>query len=546
MILANGDTVHPVSVEQTLLAARGEGRRIILALDTVKPLADEEMKVVVEPGKGVRRITKLMDPAEATGEYIGVTLIEAEAAAELADALKADLRARPRTCTTRTATRSWSTAASPSTSRRSATSPGSRSTTTTTSPRAGRSRASTDPADPLAGRRRHPRRRPRRPGRAPRRPADLHLGQARHRHQRAARAPGCASGSPRPCPAPTGTRSAAAPSTPPSGSPTPCRASRYDAVVGLGGGKIIDVRQVRRGPGRACRWSPSPPTSRTTASARRSPPSTTTTGAAPTASRPRSPWSIDLDVIREAPARFVRAGIGDAVSNISAIADWELSHRDQRRADRRPGRRDGPQRRRGGAAAPGRHRRRRLPQRRWPRRWCSSGIAMSISGDTRPVLRRLPRDQPRLRPALPQAGRRARRAGRPRRGLRDAPARRPRGVGLIAEVLRRHGLPVLPAEIGFTVDEFVRGGGVTPRRPGPAATRSWNTSTCPTPRSGTHTPTMSRPSVAELRPVVHPPGVKDRRSGEHWAGRLYMRELSLRVDRLPGRPPGSRPTSSRT
>ncbi|WP_329025075.1 CDP-alcohol phosphatidyltransferase family protein [Streptomyces sp. NBC_00690] len=41
---------------------------------------------------------------------------------------------------------------------------------------------------------------------------------------------------------------------------------------------------------------------------------------------------------------------------------------------------------------------------------------------------------------------------------------------------------------------------------------------------------MPRPSVAELRPVVHPEGVKDRRSGEHWAGRLYMREISLHVD----------------
>ncbi|EST32232.1 transferase [Streptomyces niveus NCIMB 11891] len=30
---------------------------------------------------------------------------------------------------------------------------------------------------------------------------------------------------------------------------------------------------------------------------------------------------------------------------------------------------------------------------------------------------------------------------------------------------------------------------------------------------------------------MHPPGVKDRRSGEHWGGRLYMREISLRVDR---------------
>ncbi|GAB3961416.1 phosphocholine cytidylyltransferase family protein [Streptomyces sparsus] len=95
VILANGDTVHPVSVERTLLAARGDGKKIILALDTVKALADEEMKVVVEPGKGMRRITKLMDPAEATGEYIGVTLIEGEAADELADALKATFERDP-------------------------------------------------------------------------------------------------------------------------------------------------------------------------------------------------------------------------------------------------------------------------------------------------------------------------------------------------------------------------------------------------------------------------------------------------------------------
>ncbi|MGW3665110.1 phosphocholine cytidylyltransferase family protein [Streptomyces sp. NPDC005141] len=88
VILANGDTVHPVSVERTLLAARGEGKKIILALDTVKKLADEEMKVVVDPDKGVQKITKLMDPSEATGEYIGVTLIEGAAADELTDALK--------------------------------------------------------------------------------------------------------------------------------------------------------------------------------------------------------------------------------------------------------------------------------------------------------------------------------------------------------------------------------------------------------------------------------------------------------------------------
>ncbi|WP_328900155.1 phosphocholine cytidylyltransferase family protein [Streptomyces sp. NBC_00441] len=95
VILANGDTVHPVSVEKTLLAARGDGKKIILALDTVKSLADEEMKVVVADGKGVQRITKLMDPAEATGEYIGVTLIEGDAAEELADALKTTFERDP-------------------------------------------------------------------------------------------------------------------------------------------------------------------------------------------------------------------------------------------------------------------------------------------------------------------------------------------------------------------------------------------------------------------------------------------------------------------
>lgn len=95
VILANGDTVHPVSVERTLLDARGDGKQIILALDTVKQLADEEMKVVVDPEKGMRRITKLMDPAEATGEYIGVTLIEGGAAEALADALRATFERDP-------------------------------------------------------------------------------------------------------------------------------------------------------------------------------------------------------------------------------------------------------------------------------------------------------------------------------------------------------------------------------------------------------------------------------------------------------------------
>ena len=87
VLMVNGDTVHPVSVEQTLLASRGPS--ILLAIDNVKKLADEEMKTVFNEDGQLTKITKLMDPADATGEYIGANIIEASAASALADALKA-------------------------------------------------------------------------------------------------------------------------------------------------------------------------------------------------------------------------------------------------------------------------------------------------------------------------------------------------------------------------------------------------------------------------------------------------------------------------
>src|SRR5689334_23374216 len=93
-LLVNGDTVHPVSVEKTLLAAAGQAG-LVIAVDDVKRLADEEMKVITDPDGRVRRITKLMDPALAHGEYIGATLIGADAAAPLADALEATWRRDP-------------------------------------------------------------------------------------------------------------------------------------------------------------------------------------------------------------------------------------------------------------------------------------------------------------------------------------------------------------------------------------------------------------------------------------------------------------------
>jgi choline kinase len=93
VLLVNGDTVHPVSVEKTLLAERGPG--ILLAVDTLKPLAEEEMKTTFDAAGQLTRITKLMDPAEAYGEYIGATLIEPQVAEPLAAALERTWRRDP-------------------------------------------------------------------------------------------------------------------------------------------------------------------------------------------------------------------------------------------------------------------------------------------------------------------------------------------------------------------------------------------------------------------------------------------------------------------
>ena len=92
-LLVNGDTVHPVAVEQSLLAARGPD--VLLAVDEGKPLGREEMKVLLARDGSLRRISKKVDPADAAGEYVGVALIEPSAAGPLAEALETTWRRDP-------------------------------------------------------------------------------------------------------------------------------------------------------------------------------------------------------------------------------------------------------------------------------------------------------------------------------------------------------------------------------------------------------------------------------------------------------------------
>jgi choline kinase len=96
VLMANGDTVHPVSVEHVLMDAMADSDSpLLLAVDTSKVLGAEEMKVTVPDKRSVTRITKLMDPAEAYGEYIGVALLRAGVGPGLTAALEATWRRDP-------------------------------------------------------------------------------------------------------------------------------------------------------------------------------------------------------------------------------------------------------------------------------------------------------------------------------------------------------------------------------------------------------------------------------------------------------------------
>lgn len=94
VLMVNGDTVHPQSVEEAVLAARGDDD-LVIAVDDAKTLGEEEMKVHLSPEGQLDRIHKSLEPSTSHGEYIGVTLIEPHAAERLAEALEATWQKDP-------------------------------------------------------------------------------------------------------------------------------------------------------------------------------------------------------------------------------------------------------------------------------------------------------------------------------------------------------------------------------------------------------------------------------------------------------------------
>ncbi|WP_330336675.1 iron-containing alcohol dehydrogenase family protein [Streptomyces sp. NBC_00557] len=232
------------------------------------------------------------------------------------------------------------------------------------------------------------------------------------------------------------------------------KSGHYDAVVGLGGGKIIDCAKFAAA--RVGLPLVAVPTN-LAHDGLCSPVATLDNDAGRGSYGVPNPIAvvIDLDVIREAPARFVRAGIGDAVSNINAVKDWELSNRVN--GEKIDGLAAAMARQAGEAVL-------RHPGGIGDNDFLQvlaealvlSGISMSISGDSRPSSGSCHEINHAFDLLFPK---RAAAHGE-QCGLGAAFAMYLRGAHEeavhTARVLHRHGLPVLPEEIGFTVDEFVR------------------------------------------------------------------------------------------
>jgi len=229
---------------------------------------------------------------------------------------------------------------------------------------------------------------------------------------------------------------------------------RYDAIVGIGGGTVLDVTKFA-----AARLG-LPMVAVATNLAHDgvgSPISTLDNDAGRGSYGVPAPIAIlvDLDLVRNAPVRSVRSGIGEIVSNLSAVADWEAAHAHHGEAI------DGLaiSLARSAAAAVMNH-----PGSvdddaflvTLAEALVLSGQAMSIAGTSRPSSGACHEISHAIDLLLPD--RRAYHGEQVGLGaafawfLRDDEDR----LQATLDCLQRHGLPVGPADLGLSVDEFIR------------------------------------------------------------------------------------------
>ena len=161
---------------------------------------------------------------------------------------------------------------------------------------------------------------------------------------------------------------------------------------------------------------------------------------------------VDLDFVERAPDHFLRSGVGDVVSNISAIADWRLSHEltgepiDGVAAALASTAAEAVLAQPGKAFEP-------AFLRCLAEALIISGLAMSAAGTSRPcsgACHEISHALDHLYPGVASHGEQVAIGALFAMFLRgDAPR-----VRHMAQVFERHGLPVTPTELELTEDQF--------------------------------------------------------------------------------------------
>lgn len=242
------------------------------------------------------------------------------------------------------------------------------------------------------------------------------------------------------------------------------RAGAYEAVAGIGGGKTIDVAKF------AAHMAGVPMAAVATSLAHdgiASPVSTLRheSGTGSYGVMPPVAVVVDLDRVRNAPGALATAGIGDVISDLSAVADWELSAADTGEPV------DGL------AAAMARTAAQSVLHLPGPARsdefltvlaeaLILSGMAMAVAGSSRPGSggdHEIMHAVNQLYPGTASHGELA--------GLGALFCTYLRGDAgqftAISSCLQRHGLPRRPAEVGLTDEQFIEAVRLAPAtRPG--------------------------------------------------------------------------------
>jgi glycerol-1-phosphate dehydrogenase [NAD(P)+] len=229
------------------------------------------------------------------------------------------------------------------------------------------------------------------------------------------------------------------------------RAGRYEAVAGIGGGRTIDVTKL------AAHVAGIPMVAVATSLGHdgiASPVSTLAheSGSGSYGVVPPVAVVVDLDRVRQAPVPLSTAGIGDAISNLSAVADWELASADTGEPV------DGL------AAAMARSAAHAVLHEPGPstsdefltvlaEALILSGMAMAVAGSSRPASggdHEIMHAINQLYPGTASHGELAGLGALFCTLLRDDTSQ----AAAISSCLQRHGLPRLPGEVGLSAEQF--------------------------------------------------------------------------------------------